>query len=532
MDLTHNFSPYEPQILLYNFIDYGYDIINSHFKPSSPVSIIVMKWPRQRGKTEGCGAAAAALALMHPNETIGIISANEDAAIEFTTRAVRYIENSPFSKAISRQRSDRIELRNGSVIFSMTNSEKSIRGRSITWLFIDEAAILEDEVIESWGIHTVSMKGAFNRWKTPHVILLSTPQGEKGKFIEYYYKGLSYREIGCLGCGARRSVNDADFKFVRFDPLTIPELPPCPKCGHKKFEYIHNKIATLELDPWKHPTKTVEEIQDEIDRGGNTPIIRQEILGEILSDRSGVFPRVWLEGCVDQELFNDFHPEEGKQYVIGGDFGKIHDATVFTIGHMWENKVIVDYIDYMPAVGGMEYTDIRHRLLSLINTFRPSMLVLDATGLGNPIVEQIEHDIRDLQTIGVCGKYQRNGGDIQYDFAPNRKIFTKVYSNKKNQLGFIIDYGSKKDLVDNLSNLFQRHLIAIPSEYVHESVKILWKELISFGYDYTQNKRIVYGTQRSHDDTVISLALMAWGCRQSPFYYVAPRLGDVHTLVL
>jgi hypothetical protein len=531
-DLTKgsSWNPYDPQILLYNLLDFGYDIVHSIQKPTTPAEIIVMLWPRQYGKTEACSSAAAALALRFPNSHIGIVSATEDSAKDFIDRIAWFINNSPFQNTIKRQKVDRLELTNNSRISSFPNSEKAIKGKSLTWLFIDEAAMIEDEMIDGACFPTVRTAGAFRKWRTPSIVLLSTPRGPKGRFYDYFIRGLEKREIGCKSCGLRRPISE--FDRVRFDPRTMPQLPPCPKCGKSGFEYIPNEVITVTLDPWHHPTRTVEEIEAELMVRGDTPLARQELLGEIISDNAGVFAREWLESCVDENLRNIKRPNGDFRYVMAVDFGKMHDATVFAIGHMQDNVIYFDYLKHMAAQGGMEYTDIRRELLYLVDQYRPYILVLDGTGIGNPIVEQISYDIRDLQTIGIVGRYKQNGTVVTYEIEQNPAVYTAIYSNKKNQLGFIFDYNSKIDLVTNLTNLFQRRLIRIPGEYIHEHARILWKELLNFTYEYSNNNRIIYGTQREHDDCVIALGLLVWGCKETPWYNVSAKLAGEDLFVL
>ena len=525
-------APYKPQIRLYNLIDFGYDIAYNKFKPEIPAEIVVMVWPRQYGKTEACSSAAASLAIRYPNSNIGIISAGDAAAKDFIKRIIKFIEYSPFSNMIQRERVDRIELTNGSVIMSLPTSEKAIRGKSFRWVFVDEAAIIDDEAVDAWIMPTVRTAGAFRQWKTPSIILLSTPHGAKGRFYDYYVSGLEKREIGCRSCELRRPVNSPEFLKIQFHPRVMAKIPPCPKCGGNDFEYIPNGIITVTLDPWNHPTRTTEELQAELDIRGNTAIAKQELLGEIIQDESGVFMREWLENCIDMNLLNVVSPSKDHRYVMGVDFGKIHDATVMSIGHMEDSTVIMDYMFYMSTQGGIEYNEIRYKVLSLVDIFRPSHLALDATGMGNPIVEQIDYDIRDLQTIGIAGRFKQNGGMVEYHIKKNPYVYTKILNNKTNQLGFIFDYNSKADLIDNLSNLFQRRLIRIPNEYTHDHIRILWKELINFGYDYSPSNRIIYGTQRDHDDTVIAVALMAWGLREIPWYHVSAELMGEDEFVL
>jgi len=534
VDVNIPFKPFNPQITLFNMLDFGYDLLAQKYRSEVKAEIITMLFPRQRGKTEGCGAAALSLAVRYPGSQIGIISAGEAAAKDFLDRIKRFIETSPFVDMVDSERTDRIIFKNGSKILSLPNSKKAIRGKSFRWLFIDEAALIEDEIIDGSALPTVSGAGAFQWRGTPSVVLLSTPQGPKGRFYDYYVQGLDTRDVVCVNCGNRRPLHHEDFKTTRFHAREMPTLPPCVECGGEEYEYNFTDIITVTLDPYTHPFKTRAQIERELDIRGNTPLARQELLGEIIMDESGVFSREWLENATDQKLVNREHPVKDTDYSMGVDFGKMHDNTVFILGHKEDNKVIQDYVDVIPSQGGVEYRQIRYRLLKLIYLYNPRILVLDSTGLGDPIVEQINYDIIALQSAGISGEYKdsRTGRTIKYEIPFRSDVHTTIYNNKNNRFGYVFDYSSKMDLIDNLSNLYQRNLIKIQHEYTDDRIKRLWKELINFGYEYTDSNRIKYGTQREHDDYVIAQALMAWGCRDGGYYFSTGAVGGQYDYVL
>ncbi len=427
---------------------------------------------------------------------------------------------------IELKKTDRIVMKNGATVLSFGQTE-NIRGYPFWWIFCDESAQFPDKLIDGAIIPTVRKAGAFKKWKTPSIVLLSTPRGPVGRFFDYYSRGLKLREVGCRKCGNKVSINDPLYRNFVFPPRDIPEnIPNCKVCGAHDFEYVPNSIITVTLDPWDHPAFSREEIEAELERRGNTPLARQELLGEIITDNTGVFSRMMLEANQDPKIKNIPHADPAYHYIIGTDFGKSHDATVISVGHQEQNKIIQDYILYLPSEGGgMDYAEIRWHLMKNVAIFRPSWLVLDSTGIGDPIVEQIDFDLRLLKSAGLTIEYKKNGGLISKTIPPIHNLSTRIYSNKKNRLGFVFDYNSKIDLIDNLINLFEKNLITIGSEYPYDALTKLWQELINFGFSYSNNNRIIYGTQRDHDDTVIALALMCWGCRERPYYNTTPRLG-------
>lgn len=523
-------KPHDTQILLYNFIDFGYDITFPDIMPSKKPEMVIMSWPRQVGKTEGVASCSAALAIRNRNIAIGVMSASEPRAKDFLKRVAFFIETSPFADMIIRKTSDTIELANGSVILSFAKSE-TIRGVTLTWLIIDEAALFEDELIDGAAIPTTRTGGAYKRWKTPSVILLSTPRTIRGRFIEYLNIGLEKREVVCLNCKNRHKVTDPIYHGIKFDQHFMPEMPVCDSCGKNAYLYVSNEIAVVCIDPWNQPGRTREEIEDELSRRGNTSLARREILAEVSDDNSGVFTEKMIEECVDYKKVNIIDPKAGQRYIISMDLGKLHDASVISVGHMQDGILHVDYMERHPGEG-LEYTEIRYFVLRLIDIYCPYVVIVDATGMGSAVTEQLHNDLIAIQTGGLTLNFVDKGVHISRDFKQNRKIGGKIYSNKKNQLGFVFDYQSKIDTIENLSTLFQRHLISFMPRYKYEAIDVAWVELIRFAYDYTANNRIKYGTQREHDDTVISLALLAWAARESPWFMSTPKLGEADQFVL
>ena len=69
---------------------------------------------------------------------------------------------------------NRFELENGSKVFTSATSASGIRGKSVNWLYIDETAIIPNNVAEEFFTSTYPtiMAG-----ETTKVLLTSTPLG-------------------------------------------------------------------------------------------------------------------------------------------------------------------------------------------------------------------------------------------------------------------------------------------------------------------------------------------------------------------
>jgi len=536
--------PFSYQIDICNYVDYGYDMRappnpldpnGMPFKPLVNPNVILMKSRRQIGKTEGISFLNSSLAANHENTSCGIISIKEKRAKEVLKKCKWYFEHSDLDWMVEESYVDELHLSNGSMIQSNPKSG-NIRGATYTWLTIDECGYIEDDIIDEAAIPTVSMAGRFLHYGKPDIILTSTPPPSNNcKFHEYYVRGLENRELGCLTCGYRAYITDKVFENIRFYERNYVGNIACPQCKTiNNFIFISNEVVCICPDPWVHPYKSKADIQRELDQKGNTPGAKREVLGEWATDDAGVFLREWLEMCVDTHLFNDTKVIANTRYVLGIDYGLAKDATVFCVGHLNEDAhTVMDHIKVIPAMGGQRYSDIRLDFLRYVIKYRPIFVVPDSTGIGSPIVAQMEQDIAMLSHKGLYVKVEEDGTWVEKWIPPINRLTTQILHNKPNTVhkGFYFDYQSKRELIEYFVRLFQLGLIRIPPEYRDQNTKVFWKETLAFGYD-SRNNRIIYGTQREHDDSLIAAALMAYGLKEKPWYTVSPELGGIDNFIL
>lgn len=525
-DKSKAWNPNSFQKTIYDTIDYGYDVQKKVIEPVNSVETVLISCPRQQGKTEGIATAAGALAIRFPGSEIGVMSNNNKNAKKLIRRIKTHIINSGMEDFIHRDNSETIEFENGSIIDCYGNTE-NIRSNSYTWLIVDEAAQFDENVLVGAAMPTTRMAGAFRKWGTPSIILLSTPRGTSGVFGDMFMKGLSERQLGCRRCNKiydKGLFEDCGINWFDFwVTLDVPndKLSPCPKCGATDYEYVDQYYSIVRSNPYEIFSK--EYVDRELAARGGTPLARQELLGEFIGSGQNVFKREWLEMCTNYQLTNAYLPKDGIKYYMGVDFGKTHDKTVFCVVHEKDRKILIDWIDIINGKG-LEYVDIRAKLIEHISNWKPLWVIPDATGLGDPVCEQMEKDIQKLRTTGLNIETGKQPKVVYKNFPRIKNLHTKVYSNKKDHYGFIFDMNTKPDLVDNLQTIMSHGELEIPRESIYK-VKILWEELINFGYDYTSAGRIKYGVQNGHDDTVIALALACWGVREKPFINVKPKVG-------
>lgn len=456
---------------------------------------VVMIWPRQTGKTTGVAYGVDSLLFIEPGCSVGIIAATEKQSKKLFNKIKKIIKNSILWDYVVKKtlRVDFLELTNGSYVECWPCTD-GIEGSTYTYLCVDEAALMDEEIIFTSAMPTVTHG---KRW-----IMLSTPKGPKGNFIDYYYRGLETRPIICNACGEK--FPQAAFTVDHFPngKMPIDQMHKCPLCGAHDYKYGMGIFAVPWVDAWHDGLRKEEDVKRLLDEAGWTPRSRQEYLGEIISDASMVFLGEWIKECTDSKLTNYMKKNREIAYVLGVDYGRKHDASCFYVTHrdVRTGKIVLDFA--MSVAGEFDehrtYRYIREKLMKVIAFFNPIWVVPDATGLGDPLVEELENDLKFLR---------RSGG---------MRVQTRIFNNRDNTKGYIISRTSKPDLIGNLIKLFSTNMVKIPAGTEPEIGKLI-EELLRFECDDTPGSDYIkYGTQSFHDDRVIALALSCWGHRQQP----------------
>lgn len=197
-------------------------------------------------------------------------------------------------------------------------------------------------------------------------------------------------------------------------------------------------------------------------------LFRQEYLAEALADGSGVFRNV--EACAVAAWQDG--PIEGHQYIIGADWGRSNDYTVFVVIDLTMQAVV--HIDRSNQV---EYTIQRGRLEALWRRFGAIAVIAESNAMGEPIIEVL----------------QRDGVPVQ---------------------PFQTTNATKQAAIDALALAFERMAIQLPVKDA-PFASIMISELNAYSADRLPSGLIRYGAPSGmHDDTVMALALAWQGASQ------------------
>lgn len=220
---------------------------------------------------------------------------------------------------------------------------------------------------------------------------------------------------------------------------------------------------------------------------GNPRMAREEIQSARLDLTEAAFNQEYLalfvnwEGSVFRRVGEattaalQTHPEAGHHYVVGCDWGRSNDYTVFMVVDITARAVVA-----MERSKRADYTLQCERLKVLSERWQPQQIIAEQNSIGQPIIEQLTRD------------------GLRID-------------------SFTTTNASKAQVIESLALAFERGDIRIPND------PVMVGELVAY-----QAERLASGLSRygapsgQHDDTVMALA-MAWSAVSSERGIVYPK---------
>ena len=185
-------------------------------------------------------------------------------------------------------------------------------------------------------------------------------------------------------------------------------------------------------------------------------VFRQEILAEFVEDGGGVFR--YVRAAQEDKPYE--RPTD-MQFVIGADWGRSHDYTVFTVVDTTGRVVAID------RSNAVDYAVQRDRLRALWERWGKGAIIAEENSMGRPIIEQLS----------------REGMRVR---------------------AFTTTNATKAVIIEALALAFERRLITLPDH------SILIGELEAFESSTLPSGLTRYSAPDGfHDDCVMSLAL-AW----------------------
>jgi len=326
-------------------------------------------------------------------------------------------------------------------------------------------------------------------------VAITTPDGFKGKLLNYYVNAVMTRPVICTTCGSQYSQKSfLNAKFPDKNEIwNMPVLPQCKNCGGSSYKYGIGTWATPWFNPWDSTIIDPVKLKRTLDSHGWSPWARQEFLGEIIDEASMVILDEWIKNNTIDTLRNLMVYDPKNTYVLGVDYGRLHDASAFAVTHLNKetNRIRLDYLTSISGKYDYEtdYDAIHDTLMDVIKFYKPMWIVPDSTGLGYSQVERIK---KDLQKIG---------------------LYSKIYTNIKGsrtqpRIGYSIQKSTKPELIGNLITKLSSRVpqLELPPR-TEPDIDGLVTEMLRFECEIVEGGYIKYGTQNYTDDRLIALAL-------------------------
>lgn len=138
---------------------------------------------------------------------------------------------------------------------------------------------------------------------------------------------------------------------------------------------------------WQRPTSDNPYIKaseiSEMRRDMTERRFAQEIEAQFLEDAGGVFRQVRHAAT---ETPQDA-PADGHTYVIGCDWGKSNDYTVFAVMDATDKRMVE-----LVRSNQVDYTIQRGRLVGLCEKWKPGAVIAESNSMGTPIIEALARD--------------------------------------------------------------------------------------------------------------------------------------------
>jgi Terminase RNaseH-like domain/Terminase large subunit, T4likevirus-type, N-terminal len=187
-------------------LDYGLQPFNLYDCQKEKLNIIhnnrkvILMEPRQQGKTTTSAAYILWYTLFQGSKTVAILANKATAAREVLARYQLMYEHLPqwLQQGVKTWNKGDIALENGSIVFTAATSRQGIRGKSVNLLYVDETAIIPNNIAEEFF---TAVSPTISAGSTTKILLSSTPLG-----YNHFWKFW----------------NDAENKRNDFIPLFIP----------------------------------------------------------------------------------------------------------------------------------------------------------------------------------------------------------------------------------------------------------------------------------------------------------------------
>ena len=429
---------------LYDFQKKKIDIILNNRK------VVVME-PRQQGKTIVAAACILWYTLFQDSKTVAILANKGAASREVLDRYQIMYEHLPIwlQQGVRTWNKGDVELENGSKVFTAATTASGIRGKSVNWLYIDEAAIIPNNVADQFF---ASVYPTISSGTTTKILLTSTPLGYN-HFWKFWNEAEKTEIPGTSGA---------------------------------------NGFVSHFIPYWEHPNR--DEIWAEEQRrtlgelrfnqevmcaflGSSNTLVNARTLGNM----SSIDP-IYKSPDMTLDIYE--YPEKGKQYVITVDVarGVGADYSTFCVFEITEvpYKIVAKYRDN--HISPLLYPNVIYKMATDYNN---AFILVETNDIGGQIVDILYSELEYENVLSTVSE--------------NNKVFISPGFAKSTSLGVRTTKTVKRLGCFSLKSLLEEQkLLVFDADTISELSTFIEKNG-NFSADEGYN-----------DDLVMNLVLFAW----------------------
>ena len=432
---------------------------------------------RQAGKTTTAVVIILHYILFNDHKTVGLLANKGDAAREILDRIKIAYEALPkwIQQGVIEWNKGSVEFENGCKIIAAATSSSAIRGKSVSFLYIDEAAF-----VENWDEFFASVFPTISSGKTTKILFTSTPNG-----LNHFYKTCE---------GAKEKKNGYQYIGVKWN-----------RVPGRDAAWKQDMLESMDFDMQKF----AQEFECEF-LGSSGTLIEGGKLKSLVSrtplvDHNGL--KLYEEPQKEHVYFCIVDVSRGK----GLDYSAFHiiDATSMPY------KQVCTYRDNL--IAPVEYTEVIHRICKKYND---AICLVEVNDIGEQIPSLLLYDyeyenILYTESAGRAGKrisggFGRKGSSIDKGIRTTRQVKSIGCSVLKllieqDQL-IINDFNTINEL-----STFSRKGVSYEAEsgchddLVMGLVLFAWLSDQEFFKGYTDNNTLAALRERSQEEVMESL---------------------------
>ena len=380
---------------------------------------VVLMEGRQQGKTVTSAACILHYTIFEEDKTVAIMANKSAAAREVLNRYQIMYENLPLwmQQGVKTWNKGDVELENNSKVLTAATTAAAIRGKSVNWLYIDEAAIIPNNVADEFF---TSVYPTISAGETTKILLTSTPLG-----YNHFWKFW----------------NEAEKKENGFEHMFIPYYE-IPGRDEKWLEEQKQLLGEVKFN---------QEVMCEF-LGSTNTLINSQTIGR-LSSKTPEFQNNGLD------IYEN--PKEGHYYAIACD-------TARGIGGDYSAFVVVDITD-MPykVVAKYRKNDIAPMLYPDVigkvgRDYNNAFILVEVNDIGQQVAEILHQEVEYENILSTVTEQQRQYVSPGFGKATKHGVTTSKQVKRQGCFTF------KSLLEEQKLLIFDEHIIHEISTFIEK----------------------------------------------------------------